>query len=216
MDWDARRRRMVEGLVRDRGIREPRVVEAMLQVPRHLFLDEALRDRAYGEGTLPIGHGQTISQAYTVARMTELLAPGPGDTVLEVGTGSGYQAAVLSRLCDRVISLERIPPLAERAKGILRRIGCRNVFVRVTDGSVGLSSRRLFRKILVTAGAPAVPPSLMDQLEVGGRMVLPVGPDGEQVLSVVERTPRGFLRHDVEPCGFVPLIGEEGFRHRAV
>ena len=215
MDWTERRRRMVESSVTGRGIRDPRVIAAMLEVPRHRFLDEALWDRAYGQGTLPIGHAQTISQAYTVARMTELLAPEKSDTVLEVGTGSGYQAAILSRLADRVLSLERIVPLAERAKRILRELDYRNVVVRVTDGSVGLRGRRRFRRILVTAGSPSIPPSLMDQLEIEGRLVLPVGMDGDQVLCVVVRTGSGFLRRDVESCTFVPLIGEEGWRHRA-
>lgn len=198
---------MVERYVRARGIEDERVLQALLEVPRHLFVEEALQDRAYGEDALPIGFGQTISRPYIVARMTELLEPSQEDTVLEVGTGSGYQAAVLCRLSKRVYTLERIPEIAERARAILGRLGIRNVRCRASDGSAGWPAAAPFARILVTAGSARVPEDLIGQLSPeGGRMVVPVGPPGGQVLMLLHREGADVERCEIEGCEFVPLI----------
>jgi protein-L-isoaspartate(D-aspartate) O-methyltransferase len=180
-------------------------------VPRHLFVPGADPDDAYDDRPLPIGEGQTISQPYMVAVMTAALDPLPEDRVLEVGTGSGYQAAVLAELCREVITVERHPRLAERARAVLERLGFDHVRVVVGDGSLGFPERQPYKGILVTAAAPAVPDPLRQQLAEGGRLVVPVGSSGYQELVVETRTASGFTRELREGCVFVPLIGQAGF-----
>lgn len=210
--WVVARRGMVEKFVAGRGVRDARVLEAILAVPRHEFVDEALAATAYGEHALPIGWGQTISQPYVVGRMTELLEIGSQDRVLEVGTGSGYQTAILCALARHVYSVERLPPLLDRATRTLRRIGAFNVSLTLADGSVGWSDRGPFERILVTAGSRDVPSVLVDQLTPGGRLVIPSGGESEQRLLLVTRSDRGEVREeDAGPCSFVKLIGRHGW-----
>jgi protein-L-isoaspartate(D-aspartate) O-methyltransferase len=199
-----------EHLVR-RGVRDHRVLAAMRDAPRHLFVDDALRDRAYGDHPLPIGEGQTISQPFIVGLMTELLQLGGTEKVLEVGTGSGYQAAVLARLARRVCTIERLPQLASRARALLEGLGLANVWVRVGNGSLGWPDEAPFDRIVVTAGGPGIPPPLFEQLAEGGRMVLPVGDVAEQTLTVVEKTD-GRMRTSLHgACAFVKLVGKYGW-----
>jgi len=209
-DFAQRRARMVEGL-RRRGIDDARLLAAFDAVPRHLFVDEALAARAYGDGSLPIGHGQTLSQPFIVGRMLVRLGLRPGDKVLEVGTGSGYQAALLARLAGFAWTVERIPALAERARGNWMRAGVRDVRLRVGDGSQGWAAEAPFDAIVVAAAAPVVPPTLLLQLRPGGRMVLPVGGAFDQSVRVLERTEAGARVEEDEACRFVRLIGAEGF-----
>ncbi len=202
------RERMVEAQVIARGVTDARVIDAMRRVPRHVFVDEALRDRAYGDHPLPIGEGQTISQPYIVGHMTELLRLEGREKVLEVGIGSGYQAAVLSELAARVCTIERIPRLASRARETLEALGIRNVWVRAGNGTLGWPDQAPFDRILVTAGGPVVPPPLFEQLAESGRMVIPVGEVANQTLQVVEKV-QGTMRvtPDAE-CVFVKLVGK--------
>ena len=180
------RERMVEEQLVRRGITDERVLAAMRRLPRQLFVQEALRERAYGDHPLPIGEEQTISQPYIVALMSSLLELNGREKVLEVGTGSGYQAAVLGALARRVCSIERLPRLAERARATLEALGVDNVWIRVGNGTLGWPDEAPFDRILVTAGGPAVPPPLFQQLAEGGRMVLPIGDVESQTLTVVE------------------------------
>ncbi len=203
----AEREAMVEQQLRRRGISDERVLAAMLRVPRELFVPEEARAHAYDDAALSIGEGQTISQPYMVARICEALALRGGERVLDVGTGSGYQAAVLVELAAEVHSVERIPALAERARAIL---GDR-VHVHVGDGSRGLPDHAPFSAIAVAAAAPQLPEALYEQLEPRGRLVVPVGTRNEQQLQVVVRTPEGPAVLHTVPCRFVPLIGAEGF-----
>ena len=200
------RDRLVRRL-RSEGIKNNAVLEAIGSTPRHLFVDEALASRAYEDTALPIGHGQTISQPYIVARMTELLLEVKPDKVLEVGTGSGYQAAILSRLVDKVYSTERIEPLATQARQRFRRLDYRNVRVQHSDGSWGWEQFAPFDAIIVTAGGADIPEPLLEQLAVGGRLVMPLGDRVKQILVSVTRTPTVYERVDLEPVVFVPLIG---------
>ncbi|VAW79567.1 Protein-L-isoaspartate O-methyltransferase [hydrothermal vent metagenome] len=193
--------------LREEGIRNNRVLEAIASTPRHLFIDEALASRAYEDTALPIGHGQTISQPYIVARMTELLLEVEPKVVLEVGTGSGYQAAILAGLVDKVYSTERIEPLATQARQRFRQLGYRNIRVQHSDGSWGWPQFGPFDAIIVTAGAADIPESLLEQLRVGGRLVMPLGGRDQQVLISVTRTPTVYEREDFEPVVFVPLLG---------
>lgn len=210
------RQRMVHSQLRARGISDPRVLAAMGAVPRHLFVPLDERCSAYQDAPLPIGRGQTISQPYMVARMTELLAL--ADTaasaiqVLEVGTGSGYQAAVLAQLASEVWSIERFPDLAREARSLLHSLGYGNIHVVVGDGTLGLAEQAPFDGIVVTAASPSVPPALVDQLREGARLVIPVGDRDIQWLQVVTRTAAGAVTHDVLECRFVPLVGEQGYR----
>lgn len=213
MDYSIARRRMVEKQVRGRGISDPLVLEAMLQVPRHLFVEEALQNQAYGDFSLPIGEKQTISQPYMVALMTEALRLRGGEAVLEVGTGSGYQAAVLSRIAGKVYSVERFPALARRARRILDQVGCRNVNIKLTDGTVGWEDAAPFDAIVVTAGAPCVPQKYLDQLGPGGRLVIPVGDRGRQTLMRFTRAGhRSYSEERLLDCRFVPLVGQFGWK----
>lgn len=200
------RDRMLSRL-REQGIDDEVVIAAMADIPRHIFVDEALSIRAYEDVSLPIGYGQTISQPYIVAKMTQILRNGNTPTkVLEIGTGCGYQTAVLSRVCDEVYSLERIRPLVMKARNHLRTLKCKNVKLDHADGSLGLKAYGPFDAILVTAAASHVPPELVEQLAVGGRMVIPLGTT-EQVLHLIERTSQGVSQTALEPVKFVPLLG---------
>ena len=201
----AERERMVRTQIQARGVRDERVLAAMRAVPRHLFVPEQQRYAAYEDGPLPIGQGQTISQPYIVAVMSELLAPGPDDVVLDVGTGSGYQAAVLARLAKRVVSIELVPELAQSARERLAALGYTNVEVITGDGWAGVPAQAPFDGILVAAAPPVVPQALLDQLDVGARLVIPVG-EWEQDLRVYERTPRGIEQRTVFGVRFVPLV----------
>jgi protein-L-isoaspartate(D-aspartate) O-methyltransferase len=187
----------------------PRVMEAMARVPRHRFVPAELQSRAHDNRPLPIGHGQTISQPFIVALMTDLAEPRPTDRVLEVGTGSGYQAAVLAELVQRVYTIEIVAPLGERARALLAELGYRNVEVRVGDGYAGWPEQAPFDAIVVTAAPDHVPPALVQQLKTGGRMVIPTGPSGAQQLLVIEKLPDGTTRTTRRlPVAFVPLTRE--------
>ena len=201
------RERLVHRL-REEGIRDLKVLNVIREVPRHLFVDEALASRAYEDTALPIGHGQTISQPYIVARMTEaLLERAPGDTVLEVGTGSGYQTAVLARLVRRVYTVERIEDLVALARHRFRHLKIRNVRVKHSDGKMGLPEYGPFDGIMVTAAPEGIPRALVAQLRVGGVMILPIGTSEEQVLVRVTRTEDHYETEFLERVSFVPLLG---------
>jgi protein-L-isoaspartate(D-aspartate) O-methyltransferase len=202
---------MVEAQLRTRDITDERVLEAMERVPRELFVPEELRSRAFEDAALPIGEGQTISQPYMVARIVELLGLSGDERVLDVGTGSGYQAAVLAELAREVHTIERIPELAARARENLAAAGYANVAVHVGDGTRGLSERAPFDAIAVAAAAPQLPRSLYEQLVSGGRLVVPVGRRRSQELRLIVRSPEGPAVLRSVPCRFVPLLGEEGF-----
>lgn len=202
------RERMITRL-REQGIKDELVLSAMLDIPRHIFLDEALATRAYEDAALPIGHKQTISQPYIVARMTELLRAGRHlNKVLEIGTGCGYQTSILSRVAQEVYSVERIGPLLETAKGHFRELKLRNVKVKKADGNFGLPEMAPYDGILVTAAATHIPEELLHQLAVGGRLVIPVGaPEQAQILTLIERTADGYRKTELEAVKFVPLLG---------
>lgn len=203
---------MVARQLRRRGVRDERVLEAMATTPRELFVPGVPTSLAYDDRALPIDAGQTISQPYMVARMTELLRVKPGDRVLEIGTGSGYQAAVLARLGAKVTSIERLPDLAEGARAALRKVGIEGVDVRVGDGSIGEPEGAPWDGIVVTAAAPAIPAALREQLGVGARLVIPVGPRYQQDLVVVERRgPNDWQEWSDGAVVFVPLVGEGGW-----
>lgn len=211
-DFSIARRRMVEEQVIARGITDRRVIDAMLKVPRHKFVEEALEGKAYQDAPLPIGEKQTISQPYMVASMTEALALSGEETVLEIGTGSGYQTAILALLAARVFSLERIPSLARRARKLLDVCGFGRVNIRLADGTLGWQDMAPFDAILVTAGAPEVPPDYLDQLAVGGRLVIPVGDRSIQMLMRITRTgEQEYRKEQLMGCHFVPLIGNHGW-----
>lgn len=202
---------MVEAQLRGRDIVDERVLEAMARVPRELFVPEEERGRAYQDAALPIGSGQTISQPYMVARICEVLSLHGAERVLDVGTGSGYQAAVLAELAGDVVTIERIPELADQARRALAEAGYAEVEVRVGDGTLGVPDRAPFKAIAVAAAAPDVPEPLYEQLEPGGRMAIPVGRRRSQDLLLVVRSPEGPAVIRSVPCRFVPLVGEEGF-----
>ena len=202
------RERMVEDQLVARGVTDPRVLGALGRVPRHRFVQEALRERAYGDHPLPIGEEQTISQPFIVGLMTSLLELTGREKVLEVGTGSGYQTAVLAELARRVCSIERLPRLAERARATLEGLGYDNVWVRVGNGTLGWPDEAPFDRIIVTAGGPAVPPPLVQQLADGGRMVLPVGSADNQVLTIVENLGGEIRTSTHSECKFVKLVGK--------
>ena len=211
-NFNIARRRMVDEQLIARGIKDPRVIEAMTKVPRHLFVPEALASQAYSDFPLPIGERQTISQPYMVALMSEAMQLKGGEKVLEVGTGSGYQAAVLALLTRQVFSLERIPALARQARRTLDACGFARVNVRVTDGTCGWEEEAPFDAIMVTAGAPAVPQPFMKQLAIGGRLIIPVGDRTTQMLIRVTRnSERGFREERLLGCRFVPLVGDHGW-----
>jgi protein-L-isoaspartate(D-aspartate) O-methyltransferase len=206
------RERMVTDQLAARGIRDQRVLDAMRRVLRHAFVPEESRALAYADRALPIGSGQTISQPLMVALMTEALLLTGTERVLEIGTGSGYQAAILAELAREVISIERRPELAETAHATLAALGCSNVQVIVGDGTIGYASAAPFDGILVGAGAPRVPESLKQQLSVtGGRLIIPIGPAEQQQLAVIVRDEKGFTQWLREACVFVPLVGAEAW-----
>jgi protein-L-isoaspartate(D-aspartate) O-methyltransferase len=202
---------LVESL-RRRGIADERVLSAIESVDRAKFVPPEWQSHAWDDNALPIASGQTISQPFIVALMTEALGLRGDETVLEVGTGSGYQAAVLSRLCRKLVTIERLPELSEAARHVLDELGCENIVYRVGDGTLGSPEDAPFEGILVTAAAPHIPTALYTQLTEGGRLVLPVGSEDEQELEVIEKTPEGPTRRSICGCRFVKLIGEQGWR----
>ncbi len=209
------RLRMVETQIKARGIKDERVLMAMETIPRHLFVDEGLMEQAYSDGPLPIGEHQTISQPYIVALMTETLELKGRERVLEIGTGSGYQTAILAALADRVFSVERIASLATGARKILDKLNLYNVAIRVGDGSYGWKEEAPFDAIITTAAAPDIPQYLLEQLIPGGRMVVPAGGRDVQTLYKLTRSkenPQEIIREDLGGCRFVSLIGESGWK----
>ncbi len=204
---EALRREMVARYVAPRGVDDPRVLEAMAEVPRHLFVPEALRARAYGDHSLPIGFGQTISQPYVVGVMTQRLGIAPEHKILEIGSGSGYQTAVLARLARSVYSLERIDELARTAAATLAALGVHNVSVKAFDGTYGYPAAAPYDRIIVTAGTETVPEPLLAQLAIGGRLVVPIGPNGKQRLRVIRRRKTDYAQEEGEDVTFVPLLG---------
>jgi len=210
-DYRCRREAMVDRQIRARGVKDPRVLEAMRTVPRHLFVPEAHRTRSYHDTPLPTAEGQTISQPYIVAWMTEMLRLKGDEVVLEVGAGSGYQAAILCLLARFVYTIERIDTLAESARRRLEGLGYTNFEVVVGDGTRGLSEHAPYQGIIVTAGAPRVPPLLTEQLADGGRLVIPVGSATLQVLTVIEKEGDRIITREEGSCVFVPLVGEHGW-----
>jgi protein-L-isoaspartate(D-aspartate) O-methyltransferase len=205
------RERMVKEQIERRGITARRVLRALGEVPRHRFVDEAFAGRAYGDHPLPIGEGQTISQPYMVGLMTEALELRGDERVLEIGTGSGYQTAVLAELAGKVFSIERLKRLADRAILTLDELGFYNVLVRVGDGSVGWPEEAPFDAVLVTAGGPTIPEALIEQVGLGGRLVMPVGDAQTQILRKGVRTPEGIRWADLGECVFVKLIGKQAW-----
>ena len=213
--YEKQRKRMVDAQIRSRGIRDERVLRAMEKIPRHLFVDEGLIDQAYNDSPLPIGEKQTISQPYIVALMTEALELAGREKVLELGTGSGYQAAILAELADRVFTIERIASLAQKARRLLEALHYYNVVIRVGDGTYGWREESPFDAILVAAGSPSIPRTLVEQLAVGGRLVIPVGGRNTQNLIKLTRlseNPDDVKREDLGGCRFVSLIGEHGWK----
>ncbi|PMP62060.1 MAG: protein-L-isoaspartate O-methyltransferase [Caldimicrobium thiodismutans] len=206
------RERMVETQIKARGIKDERVLKAMLKVPRHLFVPSSLRDQAYGDFPLPIGEGQTISQPYIVALMTEALELKGKERVLEIGTGSGYQTAILAELATWVYTIEKYSTLQEKAKAILFELGYKNISFKIGDGTLGWQEAAPFDAIIVTAAAPQIPLPLIEQLAEGGRIVIPVGDEFSQVL--VKGIKKGGTLHtkSLEPVRFVKLVGEYGFK----
>jgi len=209
--WSREAERMIQEQLVTRHIRGERLLQAFREVPRHLFVPQSMQDMAYADGPLPIGQRQTISQPYIVALMTQLLELTGEERVLEVGTGSGYQAAILAKLARKVFSVERIPELAERAAQVLMDLELSNVEVVVCDGSMGLPAHAPYDAIIVTAAAPRVPEPLKDQLAPGGRLVLPVGGRDGQMLERWRQTPKRFERENIAPVAFVPLVGDHGW-----
>ena len=207
--WSAARRRMVEEQLKGRDIRDERVLDAMRRVPRHLFVPSEVRDQAYGDHPLPIGHAQTISQPYIVAFMTEALDVQPTHKVLEIGTGSGYQAAVLAELAREVYSIEIIEPLGTAASKTLLELGYKNIHTRIGNGYMGWPEAAPFDRIMVTAAPPEVPPALVEQLALDGVIAIPVG-TGIQELQVLRRTKDGLKLLKTLPVRFVPMTGKPG------
>lgn len=212
INYEKERLRMVEEQIVSRDVKDERVLAAMRRVPRHEFLPEAIRGMAYADNAIPLGEGQTISQPFMVALMSELLELTGAERVLEIGTGSGYQAAVLAELCEKVYTVERIKLLADRARATLDRLGYQSVAIKVYDGTYGWKEMAPFDAIMVTAGSPDVPAPLLDQLKDGGRMVIPVGDRYGQTLLKILKNPEGAVTQRSIPCVFVPLIGNHGWK----
>jgi len=210
--YQALRESMVKNQIESRGIRDPRVLKAMRNVPRHEFVSEALIDQAYNDHPLPIGEQQTISQPYIVALMTEALQIREDDRVLEIGTGSGYQAAILAEIAFRVYTIERNRTLYERTRRILENKGYYNIVPRYGDGTIGWKEESPFDAIIVTAGAPEIPKPLVDQLAVGGRMIIPVGSSFSQNMIKLFKDEQGIHQTELGGCRFVKLIGQRGWR----
>ncbi|MCK4262215.1 protein-L-isoaspartate(D-aspartate) O-methyltransferase [bacterium] len=212
MNFDEERHRMVEIQLRGRGIKDERVLKAMEKIPRHRFLSKELEHSAYADHPLPIGEGQTISQPYMVALMTECMELEGNEKVLEIGTGSGYQAAILAKLAEEVYSIERVEKLSLKAKEILTQLGYTNVKLKVGDGTKGWKEHSSYQAIMVTAGSPDIPQTLLDQLSEGGRIVIPAGGTFSQELMVVRKRKGKAEARKVCGCVFVPLIGEFGWK----
>jgi protein-L-isoaspartate(D-aspartate) O-methyltransferase len=213
--YKKQRIRMVDSQIRARSITDARLLKVMETIPRHLFVDEGLIDQAYNDNPLPIGEHQTISQPYIVALMTQALELKGRERVLEIGTGSGYQTAILAKLADRVFSIERVATLAARARKILDQLNCYNVAIRVGDGSYGWKEEAPFDAIITTAAVPSIPGHLVDQLAPGGRLVVPVGSRDMQTLYKLTRSeenPDEIKKEDLGGCRFVSLIGESGWK----
>jgi protein-L-isoaspartate(D-aspartate) O-methyltransferase len=211
IDFPKARLKMVEEQIVSRGIKDAKLIAAMKKIPRHLFLEEALQSQAYSDHPLPIGEKQTISQPYMVALMTEALLLTGKEKVLEIGTGSGYQAAILAELSEKVFSVERIRSLAIRARKLLYELGYFNVEIKIFDGTFGWMEESPFDAIMVTAGSPDIPRPLIDQLSIGGRLVIPVGDALVQDLFRVTKTEEGVKKEDLGGCRFVKLIGKYGW-----
>jgi len=211
IDFPKARLKMVEDQITLRGIKDARLIAAMKKIPRHLFVEEALQSQAYTDHPLPIGEKQTISQPYMVALMTEALLLTGKEKILEIGTGSGYQTAILAEMCEKVFSVERIRPLAVRARKLLYELGYFNVEIKIFDGTFGWMEESPFDAILVTAGSPDIPQPLVDQIAIGGRLVIPVGDAFVQDLFRVTKTEEGVKREDLGGCRFVKLIGKYGW-----
>jgi protein-L-isoaspartate(D-aspartate) O-methyltransferase len=211
-DFALARRKMVRQQLVARRIKDKRILNAMEKVPRHLFVEEGLWHQAYGDFPLPIGQGQTISQPYIVALMTEALQLKGDEKVLEIGTGSGYQAAILAEVTTRVFSIERISSMASKARKILDELGYANILIRVSDGTYGWSDEAPFDGIIVTAGAPEIPSTLVEQLKVGGRLVIPVGDEYSQILLKVVKKAQGYQEEDLGGVRFVKLVGDHGWK----
>lgn len=210
--YQEERHRMVTDQIIRRGVDDQRVLDAMRKIPRHLFVDEAYYREAYDDHPLPIGHGQTISQPYIVALMTSHLHLKGNEKVLEIGTGSGYQAALLAELAAEVHSIERVPSLAEKARRVLDGLGYENVHIHVGDGSLGWPEEAPYNGIITTAAAPDVPDSFVHQLEIGGKIIIPVGSRWRQMLMLWTRLEKGIKKEEVLPVVFVPLLGEKGWQ----
>lgn len=211
-DFEVSRRRMVQDQLVLRGVRDPRVLKIMGEIPRHLFVDPGLAEQAYMDAPLGIGQGQTISQPFTVGMMTAALGLTGSETVLEIGTGCGYQTSVLAPLAKQVYTIERLKPLALSARRVLRQLGYKNIVLRVGDGSQGWPDKAPFDAILVAAGSPQIPTPLVEQLAEGGRLVVPVGDEINQNLMRVRRKNGRILVDNLGPCRFVRLVGEFGWR----
>lgn len=211
MDPVLARQNMVKEHLQARGINDPRVLGAFLEVPRHKFVEDYLKYKAYDDYPLSIGYAQTISQPYMVALMTQALMPAPGDKILEIGTGSGYQSAILSRLCRAVFSIERISALASRARKAHDELGYYNIHVRIGDGTQGLPKEAPFDGMIVTAGGPNIPEILISQLGIGGRLIIPVGSETLQELKRITKTKDGVEEESLGGCRFVKLIGKNGW-----
>jgi protein-L-isoaspartate(D-aspartate) O-methyltransferase len=212
INYEKERSRMVDEQIAGRGVKDERVLAVMRKISRHEFLPEGIRGMAYNDSALPLGEGQTMSQPYMVALMTELLGLTGTERVLEIGTGSGYQAAVLAELCQKVYTVERIKTIADKARTTLDRLGYKSVAIKVYDGTYGWKEMAPFDAIIVTAGSPDIPAPLVEQLKEGGRLVIPVGDRyGQQLIKVV-KTAEGMITERSIPCVFVPLIGNHGWK----
>ena len=212
LKYERMREKMVEKQIAARGITDPYVLGAMRKVPRHLFVSEALMDQAYGDFPLPIGEQQTISQPYIVAEMTQALQLGKDDRVLEIGTGSGYQAAILAEIVFRVYTIERIHSIFVKTRRLFDKLRYHNIVTKYSDGTSGWTDESPFDAIIITAGAPEIPEVLVNQLSVGGRMVLPVGDQYSQDLIRLYKDEEGILKTNMGGCRFVKLVGEHGWR----
>jgi protein-L-isoaspartate(D-aspartate) O-methyltransferase len=210
--YERQRQDMVKRQIEARGVTDPKVLAAMYKVPRHLFVGDALRDQAYGDFPLPIGEQQTISQPYIVAEMTQALQPGKDDRILEIGTGSGYQAAILAEIVFRVYTIEKIYPLYTKSRKLFDKLHYHNIVTKYSDGTSGWEDESPFDGIIVTAGSPGIPKPLVSQLAVGGRMVIPVGDLYSQELIKLYKDEHGIRKTNLGGCRFVKLVGEYGWR----
>jgi len=214
LKYERQRHEMVRTQIEARGVTDPKVLYALRKVPRHLFVSEALRDQAYGDFPLPIGEQQTISQPYIVAEMTQALQPSADDRILEIGTGSGYQAAVLAEIVFRVYTIERIHSLYVQTRKLFDKLKYHNIVTKYSDGTIGWESESPFDGIIVTAGAPEIPKLLVSQLAVGGRLVIPVGDQYSQELIKLYKDEQGIHKNNLGGCRFVKLVGENGWREQ--